>query len=519
MPVDDEDLGDGELVLPEPEDPANPTIRETLAVALALLTALGVAAARAVWQRTQERQARTERARGGAGKTSGSGDGAGSGGGRTTRSAGGSGSKSSSPSLLRALGDSPKKKPSGGPKGGGGGSRPPGGGSGVGKGSNGPKGRTDGKGGPGSKAPKAGPGGRRQDADKPGHKKDGADKGGVGRRLRRGVEKLKRKDGKDSAGKTTPDKTPAPTGRKLVWRAPKHRPGPGDDKAIAGRRRWSGRTRASGKDESSKRRGGWRSAFRWVKRWRAGRRTDDTPPAPSSPAAATTETPEQEAGTPTDSPTDPPPSPPPPGGGWTSWMRPPPWADRRTWVTVERVDHPAQPPRREPKAPALAGAPAAGRPALPAGRAESPTPAPHQERATFVSTPVKTTSTQYADAELTVGDVIEADADMASEITDGVSEALATADGCERLLTRLEALHAKVVELQVPGSLEGMVVELMELTTVVKARSEAIAAKLPAAAEAIATAGSNAESRHKPLADAVRDAGHIRPAEREYHDQ
>lgn len=128
-------------------------------------------------------------------------------------------------------------------------------------------------------------------------------------------------------------------------------------------------------------------------------------------------------------------------------------------------------------------------------------------------------STQYRDAELTIHDVIEAAADMAEEITDGVVEAQRSAAGCDALLERLEALHAKIVDLRVPGVLEGMVVGLMEQTAVVKARAEAIAENLPRAAEAIATAGSNAEARHKPLADAVRDAGHTRPAERDYHEE
>lgn len=136
---------------------------------------------------------------------------------------------------------------------------------------------------------------------------------------------------------------------------------------------------------------------------------------------------------------------------------------------------------------------------------------------TPMSGPTPTPSTQYHDAELTIHDVIEADADMATQITEGVSAAEATAAGCERLMTRLEALHAKVCELEVPGVLEGLVALLMEKTATVKARADAIAGQLPAAAEAIAVAGANAEARHKPLADAVRDAGHVKPAAREYH--
>ena len=134
-----------------------------------------------------------------------------------------------------------------------------------------------------------------------------------------------------------------------------------------------------------------------------------------------------------------------------------------------------------------------------------------------MSTPMPRPSTQYRDADLTIHDVIEADADMATQIGDGAAQARATAEGCDRLLTKLEALHAKVVDLRVPGSLEGLVLLLMDKTATVKARAEAIAEQLPAASEAIAVAGTNAESRHRPLADAVRDAGHVRPAERDYH--
>lgn len=134
-----------------------------------------------------------------------------------------------------------------------------------------------------------------------------------------------------------------------------------------------------------------------------------------------------------------------------------------------------------------------------------------------MSAPVKRPDTQYRDAELTIYDVIDADADAAEEITAGVDEALAAADGCERLVTKLEALHAKVVDLKVPGVLEGMVLRLIEKTEVVKARADAIAAALPRASEAIATAGSNAEAIHRRPADVTRDMGHTRPADREYN--
>jgi septation ring formation regulator EzrA len=134
-----------------------------------------------------------------------------------------------------------------------------------------------------------------------------------------------------------------------------------------------------------------------------------------------------------------------------------------------------------------------------------------------VNSPVRTT--QYSDAELTIYDVIEADADMAEEITAGVDEARAAADGAEQLMTRLEAVYAKVEELRVPGLLAGWIIRLLDRTDTVRARALAIAANLPAAAEAISIAGANAAARHQPLADVVRDMGHTRPAEREYHEE
>lgn len=136
-----------------------------------------------------------------------------------------------------------------------------------------------------------------------------------------------------------------------------------------------------------------------------------------------------------------------------------------------------------------------------------------------VPAPRAARGTQYADAELTIYDVIEADADMGEEITQGAEEAKLTAEGCDVLISRLEALHAKVVELKVPGVLAPMVLARIEETQQVKASAEAIAEKIPAAAEAITTAGDNAADRHKALADAVRDAGHTAPAERDYHNE
>lgn len=483
-PLVDEDEEEGAFVPPGPEDPDNPRVRDTLAVAVALMTALGVAAAQAMWQRARHRQALADKARGGADTSTRSAT-TGSGGAKTARGAGGSGS------LLRSPGgDSKKDKgkdkgPRAFPR------RPGGGGDG-----NGPPGR-----GKDSKAPRAGRDGKadrkdRKDRDKPGRTKDG-----LGTRLRRrldaadrGLKKLKRAKG--GPGKPTPDsKAPGSPGRRLTWKAPKD----GADKTL-GRKRWA----RTGQTGSGKRRG-WRRGVAWLKRWRAGR-AGETPS--TTTASETTEATAQETGTPKT-----PPPPPPPGFGW---MRPPPGAGR-AWVTVERVDERARP---RPEAAALT----VGQAALPAGTADAPAantpppPPPAPQEGPFVSTPTRTPQyTAGGDVDLSIYDVIDADADMAAEIVDGVADAVAAAEGCEALLARLEELHATVVELQVPGSLAGMVLQLMEQAATVKAHAEAIAEKLPAAAEAIAVAGANAEARHQGLADAVRDAGHARPAERDYH--
>lgn len=192
-----------------------------------------------------------------------------------------------------------------------------------------------------------------------------------------------------------------------------------------------------------------------------------------------------------------------PGGGFGP---PPGWGyTEGTTITVEQVGGEGWTARREENRRA-AGVPAG---AIPASRTGG----------TGVSVPVpsKAPSTQYADSDLTIYDVIDSDAEMAEEIMAGVDEANAAAEGCEKMMTKLEALHQKIVDLKVPGVLEGWVMILAEKAVSVKAKAEALAEKLPAASEAIRTAGENAERRHKPLADTVRDHGHAAPAERDYH--
>ncbi|RVX39124.1 hypothetical protein EDD27_1467 [Nonomuraea polychroma] len=626
-----DDLGDdrGAFAPPSPEDPTNPTGRETLQICMAILTAMGVAAAQGMWHRARQRQARADMVRAQADKAAGkvAAHGSGSAGGGRGGSKGGGG-------LLTGSRQEPAHRRRHG------GSHP----GGQGRGRKGPKdthrspgGRPPGAGGKGGshgphggshKAPKSTRDGKSSGDDHGARKrrKRGAIKGGLdaagpcvkNRKLRKPGDKALKatKDGKRRAPGTdpAPKKRPAPLkwkagkksgpgpegdralppGRKRwkrtkpgatggtrapkrrkrrgkrrswlrwkstpawlkrwrnrhktatnSWKAPrKNRPGPGGDKALSpGRKRWK-RTRpgtgtrgsTGGKGKRRIRRPRWlrwKSTPAWLMRWRTRHKAT----AASSPGATDGRA---SWGRST-------PPPPPPGFGW---MRPPPGADRSTRVTTERVDQPVRrkyEPDPAPSTPAVAGAtrlalpvpPAADAPEFrrPAGPAPAsddspaatpaasaptvPTPTNGAQMNPLVPAPRATTATgtQYRDADLTIYDVIEADADAAEEITEGVYEAQATAHGCERLMTKLEDLHASIVELKVPGVLEGMLLRLIEKTGTVKAKAEAIAANLPAASEAIAIAGTNAAARHKGLADAVRDAGHIRPAEREYHQE
>ncbi|NUW45515.1 hypothetical protein [Nonomuraea rhodomycinica] len=534
--ADDEE--EGAFAPPQPEDPDNPTPRDTLQLAVALMTAMGVAAAQGMWHRARHRSALADQARAAADKATAKAAAAGAG----TRAEG-----KRSGLLTRSHQEGAHRKPHG-PRGGGRGAGGHTGHDGERKPRKAPKGGLegarrpgDGKSGPG-KAPKAGPGGKTvRDQDKAKQRKRRPDKDGSAparpdARAPEGKGKSPKQPSPDAAKKTSdkgaPDaKRPSPPGpRPLTWKAPKRK----DAKDDGGPKRWTGgRPESSGKpakkpkggagkDEPAAktpggsrrpegqkltwkaRKGGKRSAG--PKRWTAGRpggkATTGAKPASDYQDAAGSWR-----------------SPPPPPPGWEG-MRPPPGADRAyRFERMERVDEPSGRDQSDKPARAVAGAPAAGWRALPAGHASStPQSAPYEQGARSMSTPPPRT-TQYGDAELTIYDVIEADADMAEEITDGVAEARATADGCERLITKLEAVHAKVIELKVPGVLAGWMVRLMDKTFTVKARANAIAESLPRAAEAIATAGSNAAARHKPLADAVRDAGHARPAEREYHDE
>jgi hypothetical protein len=126
---------------------------------------------------------------------------------------------------------------------------------------------------------------------------------------------------------------------------------------------------------------------------------------------------------------------------------------------------------------------------------------------------------QFRDAELTIRDVLEAGEEMAEEILAGVDTAQRSAAMCETLAARLEALHAELCELEVPGILIPNVAVLLDKAEDVRGKALAIAEGLPLASEAMRVASANAAVRHQPTADMTRDMGHIKPAERPYHEE
>jgi hypothetical protein len=574
------------FALPAPAEPENPTGRETLQMCMAILAAMGVAAAQGMWHRARRRQAIADEARANADKAQAKAAAGGHGGGRGG-SRGGGGLLTSS----RHEGGS-RKRPGGFQTGGHGDPRHPGGGRRK-KDRKGPHRdpHDDSHGGSrkrdrkdSHKAPKDTPDGRTSpDRARPKRRKRGKVKGGLdtagpcvkNRKPRKPRDKTPgdkdgkapkaTKDGKRRApgpDTSAPKKRPSP----LKWKArKKSRPGPGGDKALPpGRKRWKRPTPTAptGKPDSKRRkdskdrkgrkkRGGKRRPrwMRWTLRWTwspewAERRWARRMAASSATATGSTgatDAPSSATGAPheggRESWTRTPPRPP----RGTEWMRPPPGADHSVRVeSCERVDEPPRPPQQS-EAAAVAGAPAGGRLALPPAAVSSTgspsttsprgpastngasptaqTTGGHMSRRLNLTAAMPTHGVQYDDdAELTIRDVIEAAADMAEEITAGVEDARATADGCERMASRLEALHVEIVELKVPGWLAAIWVRLIDKALHVKALAEGLAEALPAASEAIATAASNAAARHLNPADVTRDHGHIRPAEREYHD-
>ena len=131
--------------------------------------------------------------------------------------------------------------------------------------------------------------------------------------------------------------------------------------------------------------------------------------------------------------------------------------------------------------------------------------------------PAKVENVQFADAELTVYDVIESDADMAEEILAGAEHARMVANKCQNLVTSLESLHAELTNKSVPGRLIGWCARLIEKAGVVESKANKLADGLPGASEAIAHAGQVAAEYDKHPADVTRDMGHTAPADASYH--
>lgn len=185
---------------------------------------------------------------------------------------------------------------------------------------------------------------------------------------------------------------------------------------------------------------------------------------------------------------------------------PPPGMSVPYTVILTRADQPTRTPA------------ARGATARPTGAAIAPARAALAAGTTTKGTRVTALLHQpSADSDLTIYDLIDADADAAREILDRIDEANAVAGSTEGMYHHLENLKAKIHELKVPGLLVGYVNRLMEKCGEVRASAQALAAALPGASETISTAGDNAAARHKNLADVTRDMGHAAPAEAEYH--
>ncbi|TLS45715.1 hypothetical protein FE633_13180 [Streptomyces montanus] len=194
------------------------------------------------------------------------------------------------------------------------------------------------------------------------------------------------------------------------------------------------------------------------------------------------------------------------------WLKPPPGWDVEYSVTIER-----EPAPRRPR-----GAIGTGQKGLPAGNGGEVTPTrtkPKESPIVMGPAAGEVGDTQFVDADLTVNDLIEADEDMGEQILQGVDHMRVVASKCEGLKTGLENLYATCLQKKVPGVLVKWCIRLMERAGSVQDKAEALAASLPRGSEAILSARDVAIEADKRRADAVKDAGHVAPAEREYHDR
>ncbi|WP_333746283.1 hypothetical protein [Streptomyces sp. IBSBF 2950] len=202
-------------------------------------------------------------------------------------------------------------------------------------------------------------------------------------------------------------------------------------------------------------------------------------------------------------------------GGDGEWLRPPPGWD----VTYTVEDIRAERRRRQP-----AGSITTGRRELPAGSSGqvTPTRSVPKESPIVMGTAVavgEVGDTQFVDAELTVYDLIESDEEMGEQILQGVDHMNLVAAKCEGLKSGLENLYAMCIEKKVPGVLVKWCIRLMERAGSVQDKAEALRDSLPRASEAILAARDTAIEADKLRADRVKEAGHVAPAEREYHDR
>ncbi|GHE56421.1 hypothetical protein GCM10018785_27150 [Streptomyces longispororuber] len=203
-------------------------------------------------------------------------------------------------------------------------------------------------------------------------------------------------------------------------------------------------------------------------------------------------------------------------GGDGEWLRPPPGWDVTYKVDLEVIR--PEPRRRQP-----AGI-TTGRRGLPAGSSGqvTPTRSVPKESPIVMGTAVsvgEVGNTQFVDAELTVYDLIESDEEMGEQILQGVDHMNLVAAKCEGLKSGLENLYAMCIEKKVPGVLVKWCIRLMERAGSVQDKAEALRDSLPRASEAILTARDTAIEADKLRADRVKEAGHVAPAEREYHDR
>ncbi|WP_331762346.1 hypothetical protein OG612_45145 (plasmid) [Streptomyces sp. NBC_01527] len=201
------------------------------------------------------------------------------------------------------------------------------------------------------------------------------------------------------------------------------------------------------------------------------------------------------------------------------WLKPPPGWDVEYSVTIEREPTPHQSPPRQPR-----GAIGTGQKGLPAGKGGkvTPTRTEPKESPIVMGTAAavgEVGDTQFVDADLTVYDLIDSDEDMGEQILLGVDHMRVVASKCEGLRTGLENLYAMCLQKKVPGVLVKWCIRLMERAGSVLDKAEALAASLPRASEAILAARDVAIEADKRRADAVKDEGHVAPAEREYHNR